>query len=217
MKYIFIFLVFGLAALSACKKECQGDPVVVESCDTTGLVVLDSKEPSLRKYTIRNDTTALYGYATAIKSVLEKGEITWIANNGIGNVNGQYYFGMSNYGDTSWYNLEIWAYLREGIGIKFNPFSLGKQKVLDEQAYMADSTVNYGIYHKYHDDYTEAGWKINTRKESYITVSSIDRENKIIEGEFDLHFILIGQNPISSPYAENIRFRCGKFKAKIFE
>lgn len=197
MKCILVFLVFAFAALSACKKECPGDPVIVESCDTTGLVVHDSKEPSLRKYVIRNDSTALYGYATAIKSVPEKGEITWVANNRIGNVNGVYYLGMSNYGDTAWYNLEFWAYWRDGIGVKFDPFTLGKQIVLDEQFYMTDSTVSYSIYNKYHDDYKEAGWKTNTYKENYIIVNRIDFENKIIEGEFDLHFILIGQNPIS--------------------
>lgn len=217
MKYIFVFLALGLAALSACKKECAGNPIVVESCDTTGLVVLDSKEPSLRQYVIRNDSTALYGYATAIKSVPGKGEINWIANDRIGNVNNQYYLFMPNYGDTAWHNLEFWAYLREGIGIKFDPFTLEQQQVLDENAYLADSTVNYSYYKKQHDDIVEAGWKINTQEENYITVNSIDREKNIIEGEFDLHFSLIGQNHVDGPYAETIRFRCGKFKAKIFE
>ena len=217
MKYIFVFLVFGLTALSACKKECAGNPIVVESCDTTGLVVLDSKEPSLRKYVIRNDSTALYGYATAIKSVPSKGEITWVANNSIYNFNDKYYLFMSNYGDNAWYNLEFWAYLRENIVIIFDPLTLGQQKVLDEQSYMTDTTLNYSYYHKRHDDYTEAGWRINTHEENYITVNSIDREKNIIEGEFDLHFSLIGQNHVDGPYAATIRFRCGKFKAKIFE
>ncbi len=214
---MLLFFACGLAALSACKKECAGTPMVVESCDNTDLVVLDFKEPSLRKYVIRNDSTALYGHATAIKSVPEKGEITWVANNRIGNVNNQYYLFMPNYGDTAWYNLEHWAYLRESIGIKFNPLTLGRQQVLNEQSYLSDSTVNYSYYYKSHDDYREAGWQINIHEENYITVNSIDREKNIIEGEFDLHFILIGQNPVDGPYAETIRFRCGKFKAKIFE
>ena len=189
----------------------------IESCDTTTLVIIDSTAPSLRKYIIRSDSTATYGYATAVKSVPQKGEVTWIANNNITKVSNKYYLLMANYGDTAWVNLEFWAYLRENIGIKFDPFTLGRQKVLDEQSYLADSTVNYSFYIKNHDDFTEATWKIIPQDDNYIIVNKIDHENKIIEGEFDLHYILTSENSVDGPYSRIIRFRCGKFKAKIFE
>lgn len=217
MKNILIFIIVGLMTLSACKKECPEKAMSVESCDTNTLVLLDSTAPSLRKYVIRYDTSALYGYATAIKSVPGKGEVRWVANNKIENVNNQYYLFMPNYGDTTWRHLEYWAYLREDIGIKFNPFILGRQQVRNEQAYLADSTLNYSAYYKHHDDFTEAYWKISGRGENYISVNRINHENKIIEGEFDLNFILTNQNSVYGPYSDEIRFRWGKFKAKIFE
>ncbi len=200
----YLYLLFPLTALLiSCSKE-RGD--------------LDS--PDLEKYLIRDDSSFMYGFATAIKVVPGRGSIRWIANNRIIDNKGRYGMSFTNYGDTTnWRDLEGTAFLREAISIEFDPFSLNKQKIVDDISNQKDPKLNLGNYFKLADggDVLDATWDIDMSKDSYVKVEKIDRVRKVIEGSFDLHFKVVSQSTLPGiKYAERARFKSGKFKAKIF-
>ena len=126
---------------------------------------------------------------------------------------------MANYQDTAWYNLEYWAFLREVINVKFDPYNNCKQKILDEDAYNQDTTTNYAVFLMNADDFRLAVWKIDMEKDNQILVTDFDKVNNIVEGRFELYFTKEIDNspPSIGSFAERVEFRCGKFKAKIFE
>ena len=168
---------------------------------------------------MRNNESSLFGHTNAIKQVDKQGEIEWFGNNSVERLpSNEHYLLIGNYIDTSWIGLEYWAYQRENIGIKFDPYTLGRQVVLDESAYTKNNTVNYARYIRWIDDYLDASWDIDLTEDSYINVVKIDQGTKIVEGEFNLHFKLKEQSSLPGVlYSDKIRFRCGKFKSKIVE
>lgn len=187
-------------------------------CDLDSLKIIDSTCFSLQKYVIRMDESALYGHASAIKSVPEKGEIEWVANNGILHVQNEYNLSLGNYSDTSWTGLEFWAFRREILLIKFNPYKKGEQAIYDQDSYSTDTTKNYAQYRMWFDDFADGSWDIDKTENNYVTVTSINPENNVAEGEFNLHFILREQSTVPGVVlSNNIHFSCGHFKAKIYE
>ncbi len=204
MRQSFCLLLLLTALLLSCSKE-RGD--------------LDS--PDLEKYLIRDDSTFMYGFATAIKVVPDRGSIRWTANNYIGSYKGNYGLALINYGDTTnWQLLEKRAFVRESLTCEFDPFKIGKQKIVDKISSERDPNLNRGRYHKSADggDVSDAAWDIDMSKDSYVKVEKIDRVRKVIEGSFDLHFKVVSQSTLPGiKYAERARFKSGKFKAKIFE
>jgi hypothetical protein len=200
--------------------SCEGDCYSFsESCDTNALIVCDSNSADLKRYVTRNDSTAIYGTAQAIKSVPDVGEIAWVANNSILKLTeDDYFLHMQNHADTSWVGLEFWAYMREDILTRFDPFYIGEQKVYNRSTYQQDSTVNYSRYVTNLDDFRDAGWQLDESRDNFITVTFLDHADEIVEGEFDFHFSMIEQSTLPGViYSENVRFRCGRFKAKIFK
>ncbi len=203
-----------------CKKDCEEISEQPPLICGVELFIEDSSSIDVQHYVIRNDSSSLYGVATAIKHVPEIGAIEWIGNNRVIQIYTENYFlGLSNFSDTAWYNLEPWAFSREGVTIKFNPYSLCKQKVFDEATYKRDTTSNYAIFKMNADDFTLATWEIDTKKDSYITVTDFDTSQNVVEGYFDLYFTKVNENspPSIGSFAEKVEFGCGKFKAKIFE
>lgn len=217
MKNILIIIASLLSLAVSCEKECEEN---TESCSRDALVVIDPNSFDMQKFGFRNNESLLYGHANAIKQVANVGEIEWVANNTVRKLpSGKYYLLISNYIDTSWYNLESWAYKRDNMIIKFNPFAYGKQALSDEDTYDQNNKLNYARYVRWLDDYFDASWEIDLDNKSYIKVTSLDYDNKMIEGEFDLYFKMSRQStlPGGVKYAEKIRFRCGKFKSRIVE
>ena len=218
MKKIIIFI-----SVILCFLGCQRDeysPNSSESCDVSSLVIINPNSRDLFKYVIRPDTVSVYGNANAIKSVPGQGEIEWIGKNSITNIlsSGEYYLLMANYVDTTWRDLEYWAFLRENIGIRFYPFSCKKQKIYDESAYLLDNSKNYSRYILWADDVLDAEWYLDTSEDNYIQVTKLDKNTKIAEGEFLLHFrIKTKITGTGNTYSDKVNFRCGRFKAKIFE
>ncbi len=218
MKKILIFLTAILVFLS-CKDECGDNNLSIDTCDRDSLIVINDSSPDLQKFVIRNDTSSLYGFTNAIKSALDQGEIEWIGNNLISRLtSGEYYLQIPNYADSSWLGLEFWAYLRESLIIKFNPYYFEKQKIFDENSYNNSSSKNYARYFRWVDDYSDASWDIDLAEDSYIIVTKIDQNTKIAEGEFELYFKIKEQSKLPGiVYSNKVQFRCGKFKSKIFE
>ncbi len=205
MRHSLYLLLLLTALLLSCSKE-RGD--------------LDS--PDLEKYLVRDDSTFMYGFATAIKVVPDRGSIRWIANNYILTYKGRYGLALENYGDTT--NWRSWQpginFSRELINCEFNPFKMGKQKIVNNALKMSTPNLNEGTYSKSADggDILDATWDIDMSKDSYVKVEKIDRVRKVIEGSFDLHFKIVSQSTLPGvKYAERVRFKSGKFKAKIFE
>ena len=216
MKKILFFLC--IISQLACKKNCEAPTLTSDPCSLDSLKIIDTTCFDLRKYVIRNDTSSLFGHATAIKSVAEKGEIEWVSNNSILHFPNEHYLILNNYLDTAWVGLESWAFLREYIIVRFNPYVLGRQTIFDENSYNADSTANYAKYLMWFDDYAAGSWDIAPSKSNYLSVTAIDQVNKIIEGEFGLHFILKEQSTVPGVlFSDKITFRCGHFKSKIIE
>lgn len=213
----FLYCLATLLLLFSCKKNCDILPPLDE-CSLNDLKIIDATCFDLKKYVIRNDSGALFGHATAIKSVPGKGEIAWISNNVIRQVNGVHYLFLSNFLDTSWVGLEYWAFRRENIIITFNVNSETQQIIADENSYEADTSIHYGIYRLYFDDFPGGTWNIDLNKKSYLMITSFDEANKIVEGEFDLHFVLLGPSSVPGVVlSDSIHFRCGHFRAKVFE
>ena len=212
------FSVFMILIIGCNQDECKNISLP-DSCDTSQLIICDSSSFDLQEYIPRNDESSLYGLASAIKTVPGKGEIVWTANNRAtyyGNDN--YFLSLANYSDTAWVDLEYWAFLREVILIKFNPNIHGFQQVQPKSAYDQDTTLLYANYYKNADDIREATWDINDSQVSYISVSNYDTLTQIVEGEFDLYFELTSQGGDGAKhYAPKVRFKCGKFRARINE
>lgn len=219
MKKLLVITAIAFSLFSRCKKDCGENIMSNESCDTDSLVVIDSNSLDLQKFVTRKNVSSLFGQANAIKQVDKQGEIEWVGNNSIQKFpSNEYYLLITNYADTSWVGLEYWAYQRENIGVKFDPYTLGRQVVLDENAYSKNKTLNFARYNIWLDDYLDASWDINLAEGSYINVVKIDQSTKIVEGEFNLYFKLKEQSSLPGVmYSDKIRFRCGKFKSKIVE
>ena len=217
---VFIFVMLAnMATIYGCQKECSEYSIASESCDPNHLVICDSSSFDLKNYVFRKDDSYLTGTATAVKFAFGKGEKQWVANNGIIGFNEENYFlSLANYADTSWVGLEYWAYLREVLLIKLNPYQIGIQQIVNEEDYESDSTVFYGRYYKWVNDILDAKWEINTDKTSFILISSIDTIHDVVAGEFDLYFKLTEQSILPGVnYASEVRFRCGKFRSRIIE
>ena len=220
MKKIIIFISAILCFLGCQQDECS--PISSGSCDRSSLVVINPNSRDLFKFILRPDTSSDYanGNANAIKSVPGQGEIEWVGNNRIGKYisSGECYLGITNYVDTTWRDLEFWAYLREGIAIKFDPYSFQRQKIYDESAYLLDNSKNYSLYVRNFDDVVDAEWYLDTSEDNWIQVTKLDKNTKIAEGEFLLHFrIKTKITGTGNTYSDKVNFRCGRFKAKIFE
>ncbi|HAD11600.1 MAG TPA: hypothetical protein DCF33_04085 [Saprospirales bacterium] len=218
MKKILI-LITAVLFLPRCQDDCRDINLCTETCDRDSLIVINANSPDLRKYVIRRDSFSWHGHSNAIKSVPDQGEIEWVGNNSISRLpSGEYYLQIANYVDTSWVDLEYWANLRERVSVKFNPYNLGVQKILNENAYVNNHIKNYAIYIRSIDDYTDASWDIDLSENSYVHVTKVDQKSKIAEGEFDLHFKIREQSKLPGVlYSDKLRFRCGRFKARIFE
>ncbi|MDQ3143162.1 MAG: hypothetical protein M3Q56_13045 [Bacteroidota bacterium] len=203
----------------ACDKDCESN--IAEDCDVQNLKIIDPNCIDLYKYTIRHDTSYQFGYSNCIKSIPGKGEIDWIANNRFFKFGLNYYLGMTNYADTSYVDLELWAFLREGLAIKISDLECKKYIIYSEYEFRIDSNLNYGIYNKNFDDFFgEAKWDIDTRKQSYLSIDKIDTlpsNDIIITGKYDLNFKMTKQSTDPKyQYQEIIRFRCGQFRTKLF-
>lgn len=208
-----------LGCTIACDKDCLKK--MTDDCDMHNLKIIDPKCIDLSKYTIRQDTSFQYGYSTCIKSILGKGEIQWTANNSIRKLIGGYYLSFSNYSDSTWRDLEYWAFLREVILIRIDKLNISKKFITNETQYKNDTSLNYGLYNKNFDDFFgEAKWEIDISKQSYLSINKIDTLNSndiIVSGEYDLNFRLTKQSVDPKfQYEEIIRFRCGQFKVKLF-
>lgn len=199
-------------------ESCDECSSVSDACDKESLKICDPDSDDLKKYVTRNDSSAVYGMAQAIKSVPESGEIEWIANNFILKLTGDdYYLYIENYADTSWVGLEYWAFQREDILTKLDPFYVGEQSIFSKSTFDQDSTVNYSRYVTNLDDFRDAAWQINEAHDNFITVTYVDHVTEVIEGEFVLHFSMTDQSTLPGvSYSEDVVFRCGRFKAKIF-
>lgn len=200
---------------TGCRMECID--LRNSSCETHDLEVCDTSSFDMQKFVTRNNESAAYGTAQAIKSVPAVGEVEWKANNTIIKISEDYYFlSMANYADTGWIGLEHWAYLRDVVLVRIDPFYIGEQKILSIEEFEMDSTVNYSRYIRSLDDYFDASWNVEEGCDSYVNVTFVDVSEGIVEGEFDLHFIIDRQSTLPGVlYAERIRFRCGKFRARI--
>ena len=220
MKKIIIFISAILCFLSCKQDECS--PISSESCDRSSLVVINPNSRDLFKFILRPDTFTDYKNlnVNAVKSVPGQGEIEWVGNNGIIRFisSGECYLSIANYVDTTWRDLESWAFLREVVLTKFDPCSYQKQKIFDESAYLLDNSKNYSRYIRNFDDVVDAEWYLDTSEDNWIQVTKLDKNTKIAEGEFLLHFrIKTKITGTGNTYSDKVNFRCGRFKAKIFE
>lgn len=211
-------MIFTIALFSGCGKECSNNTSgTIQNCsEGERLTVLDPNSPDLIQYVPRTDSSLLYGNAQAIKSVPDKGEIRWIANNRVFVFPESRYLSFENYADTSHYNLEFWAYLREVIRLRLVNFQLGKHEIYNEETNKKTPEVNYGYYLLYEDDVNRGKWEIDELQDNYVYITNITSA-KIAEGEFLLHFkknIKFNSDP---QFSNEINFRCGKFKVKIPE
>ena len=220
MKIIIIFISIILCFLGCQRDECSYNSS--ESCDRSSLVVIHPNSRDLFKFILRPDTFSDYKNlnVNAVKSVPSQGEIEWVGNNVIVKYpsSGECYLKIANYVDTTWRDLEFWAYRREVIGIKFDPYSYQKQKIYDESAYLLDNSKNYSRYDLWADDVHDAEWYLDTSEDNWIQVTKLDKNTKIAEGEFLLHFrIKTKITGTGETYSDKVNFRCGRFKAKIYE
>ena len=218
INFRLILLLLAGVILLQCTNECSHIPQVGESCDSSNLVVCDPSSNDIRNYTTRVDESSVSGYAEAIKSVPGSGEISWIANNRIVKfTTDDYFLAMPNFLDTAWVGLEPWANRAEFLLVKVN-LQKGMQIIQPESDYMMDTTVLYSRYYLFYQDVTETRGNIDDTKDNFVNILMIDTINKIVEGEFQLHYAIEdGPSATGKIYAPNIVFRCGKFRAKIFE
>lgn len=215
----YLFTVWSILLIFGCEKECPEEGFENPSCCSAACYKTPNPNSfDLKKFVTRNDESAAYGICTAVKHVEGDGAIDWVANNGMVTFpDGSVYLGLANYSDTAFYGLEVWAYRRENILIKFDPEIQEAQPLFDHVSFQNDETLSYARYDRRLDDYYDAGWKIDLNRKSYIQVTEYDRENKMVTGEFNLFFVI--DIPTTYPgitSAERVNFRCGKFRAKIF-
>jgi hypothetical protein len=199
----------------SCKKEHD-----VYVCKSDALDVIDTACLDLKSLVTRKDTSSWYGYATATKSVPQKGAIEWTANNIVDHFStGDSYLLLNTFADTAWVGLEYWSSWRENVRVKFDPFKVGKQSISNKAAYDKDKTLNTAQYQRIIEDAPPfAVGDIDMGENNYIEVTKVDHEQKIVEGTFNLNFIL--QNKTTLPYAQyskNVNFQCGNYRAKINE
>jgi hypothetical protein len=212
MKQFIYFLLFVF--IFSCKKKDECLSTNCSPCQIDSTLNVDLASIDLFKYVLRDSVWAPYS-ASAVKEIPRKGAIEWQSNNSVTHIiqENEYYLKMANFGDTSWVGYEFWAFTREVIGIKFNPFKIGKQKLLDESSHAKDSKVSFSSYILWSDDVINASWNLDLAAENYIKVTHFDKKQDIVEGTFLLHFNNSGKN---LDYADKAIFRCGKFKAKIY-
>jgi hypothetical protein len=114
------------------------------------------------------------------------------------------------------------VYDSEGIqkeSLSLEKFSLEKGYNKIYPWFIADTSfLTGGFYATCFDDAVRNTYKICEDKENYLTVNSYDENSKIIEGTFQLTFIIELPRSKDEPDApDTIRFTNGKFKTKIFE
>lgn len=214
-----LLMAFGILLILGCQKDCPDEGYENPSCCSAACYKTTNPNSfDLKKFVTRNDTTISFGTSSSVKHVEGIGAIDWIGNNRIiGFSDGSFYLAQSNFSDTAFYGLEVWAYRRENILIKFDPEMQGAQPLYDNATFQKDNQSSFARYDRWFDDYYDAGWKIDLTRKSYIQVTEYDRENKIVSGEFNLFFVI--DQPTTYPgitSAECVNFRCGKFRAKIF-
>lgn len=221
MKYpILLFLM----VLISCDKNCE---IPYYDCIDYSLIprqnVKNSKD--LERYLLKEDTTYFkFGetlFATAAKVVPSQGSILWKVNNNIVFYRGKYGLSLRNYADTSDWEFNFdWAYQREIISAEFDINKFGKQKLVNEETYLFDTTLLRSKYLKAADDgdVLDAIWQIDMAHESYIEITKIDWNKMIVEGNFDLYFKIDLQSTLPKTiYSDKAHFRCGKFRAAIQE
>lgn len=216
---LYSLMAFSVLLVCGCQKECPDAGFENPSCCSAACYKTTNPNSfDLNKFVTRNDDSAPFGICSSVKHVEGIGAIDWTANNRIiAFSDGSVYLDLVNYSDTAFHGLEVWAYLRETILIKFEPEKQDVQPLYDKVAFQKDKQLSYAEYDRWFDDYYDAGWKIDLNRKSYILVTEYDRENKIVAGEFNLFFVI--DKPTTYPgitSAERVNFRCGKFRAKIF-
>ena len=137
---------------------------------------------------------------TASKQVSGLGSITWTANSFAQVGNNKFEIAFITYQDTI--NWE----LRETLGFSYIPISVGKF-TLGNESPSAKSSYFRSIGD---GDLIDASWDLDTNKNNYLEITSLDTINRIVTGRFDTHFIITTQG-IFDKHSEKINFKEGSF------
>ncbi|MBK8565045.1 MAG: hypothetical protein IPN76_17330 [Saprospiraceae bacterium] len=112
-----------------------------------------------------------------------------------------------------------------GMGLRFEtyadywfPYYIFQREMINlgipvESGYHPINSAYYGLSSD-DGDVGEAEWDLDTNCASFVEVLQLDLECREVRGNFELHFILKGQNP-SAPHSERVNFLNGKFEARI--
>lgn len=189
------------------------DPNCVDTNVVPKINVLNS--PDLYVYLVYHDS--LYG--TAIKSVPGQGFIEWKANSYVEKFKNKYGLTFINYLDTTLgRGFSKYIYSREILGCEIDFNKTGRQQVVPDHIYKQDTSKLRGFYMKQtaDGDVLDACWIVDPGSLNYLEITCINWDAKIVEGKFELNFILVEQSRIPGRiYAYNAHFRCGDFKVKF--
>jgi hypothetical protein len=213
MKYVILFILIIL--FSDCYKEDMGTC----SCSTKNLVIIEQNRIDLQKFVIRPDTSTIIGHCNAIKEIPNKGAIEWKANNYTSNFSKETSIFFTNFSDTTWRNIDPIENSRENIFINIKSISnlqLGKQKIFDSKTHILDPNKPYAGYSIWDSDILHGSWAIDTLKENILEITKLDTMDMIIEGTFSLNFKWDRTSPVPKYLSEEVNFRCGKFRSKIY-
>jgi hypothetical protein len=193
---IKLFILLGCFAVFCqnCKKEetLKNDPVYFKS--------LVDLEP----LTFLPDSFL----CTATKEVPGLGVISWVANCSAIMKNNKFSIGFITYEDS------VDLYVRERLTISNIPALKGLY-----QSKPLDSSSVFSSYSRWlsDGDVLNASWEINAEKNNYIDITKLDKENRIVGGKFDIHFIMTVQGSFGYLHSEEINFKSGTFTARFVE
>jgi hypothetical protein len=140
---------------------------------------------------------------TATKHVPGLGTITWTANSFVQVIDNKFAIAFLTYQDT------IYWELRETLGFSFIPIDTGKFNIGN-----VDNLAKGSYFRSIADgDLIDASWDLDTNKDNYIEITSLDTINRIVTGRFNTHFILTKQG-ILDKHSEEINFTEGSFSVK---
>lgn len=215
----FTVLIVLLIIFSCFKESSTMEADCVDFALIPSKNVKNSKDLAI--YLLKEDTTYYRNgdtlFASAIKLVPSQGYICWRSNNYVNIYRGNHGLVLINYADTAdWKNQVSWSFMREILSVQFDINKIGKQKVVDYQTYLKDTTLLQANYSKAADggDVVDATWKLDMSHENYIEIIHIDLKKMVFEGNFELSFKLEEQSKLPNvKYSDKVHFRCGKFKA----
>lgn len=149
---------------------------------------------------------------TATKVVPGLGSVNWTANAYASMKDEKISIAFITFQDTL--NKE----LREVFRLNNVEISNNKKiRVYEDEYYQKNNNAAFGTYSRRLDDgdVADGFWTVDNSKCNYVKFTKIDLGNRILEGEFDVHFKMKTQSTNGTLYSERINFKNGKFSAEI--